>query len=55
MQHLDYIWMNVQITQKFDITADKSNLSFADTEKNKARLRNVMYLEIKQAYILLNR
>lgn len=35
--------MNVKITEKFDITADKSNLSFADTEKNKARIRNVIY------------
>lgn len=38
--------MNVKITEKFDITADKSNLSFADTEKNKARIRNVIYLVI---------
>lgn len=38
--------MNEKITEKFDITADKSNLSFADTEKNKARIRNVTYLVI---------
>lgn len=44
---------NVQITEKYDITADKFNLSFADTEKNKAWIRPAIYLVIKLAYFLL--
>lgn len=38
--------MNVEITEKIDITVEKPNLSFADTEKNKAKIRNVIYLVI---------